>query len=182
MPSSTPTATAPPPAVRLRPARDDDWPLIRRWLARPEIVRWWGPKATTEAEVMMAMATPQAICRIIEVDGAPAGYAHALDAGLSGDALPPEVPLGAWQIDLFVAAPEHRGRGIGGRALQEITTEVFGTTLALAACVEVPVSSERTVRAYEAAGFRWRAIVKDPLLGPQWVMLAERPAPSVPRV
>ena len=163
------------PAVRLRRATDNDWGQIRRWLARPEVIRWWGPKATTEAEVMLAMSTPQAICCIIEVDGAPAGYVHALEAGAWGEPLPKALPAGSWDIDLFVATPEHRGRGVGARALRLIADEVFSTTLAVAACVHVAVANERVVRAYEAANFRWRAVVRDPVMGPEWLMVAERP-------
>lgn len=174
--------------VRLRPATDNDWPMIRRWLAQPEVIRWWGPKATTEAEVMLAMGTPQAICRIIEARSeaghdsgpqvwTPVGYGHALDAGLMGGALPPELPVGAWEIDLFVASPAHRGKGIGALGIELIRDEVFGTTLALAVCVFVGVGNEKAVRAYEQAGFRWRAVVRDPVMGPEWVMVGERKAP-----
>lgn len=176
------TATA---NVRLRPATDNDWPMIRRWLAQPEVIRWWGPKATTEAEVMLAMGTPQALCRIIEArdeaaggtgarSWASVGYAHALDAGLMGGPMPPELPVGAWEIDLFVASPAHRGRGVGAQGIELIRDEVFGTTLALAVCVFVGVGNEKAVRAYEQAGFRWRAVVRDPVMGPEWVMLRER--------
>ncbi len=160
--------------VRLRPATEDDWPTIRRWLAQPEVIRWWGPKATTEAEVMLAMGTEQAICRIIECDGGAVGYAHAMDATLPGALLPAELPVGAWEMDLFVASPQHRGRGVGVRALQLMRDEVFGTTLALAVCVRVGVGQEKAVRAYELAGLHWLAVVRDPVMGPEWVMVAER--------
>lgn len=163
------------PDIRLRPARDDDWSMIRRWLAQPEIVRWWGPKATSEAEVMLAMASTQAICRIIEAGGAPVGYAHAHDASLTGEPLPKELPAGAWTIDLFVAAPQHRGKGVGAAALALVRDEIFATTLALEAAVFISVANERAVRACESTGFRWRAVVHDRAMGPQWLMSAERP-------
>jgi len=162
------------PQVRLLPATSHDWPMIRRWLGQPDIVRWWGPKATTEAEVLLAMGTAQGICRIIEVDGQAVGYAHAVDATLLGSSLPPDLPVGAWAIDLFVASLEHRGRGVGAEALRLMREEVLSTTLAVAVCVSVAVGNERAVRAYEKAGFRWRSIVRDPVMGPEWMMVAER--------
>jgi RimJ/RimL family protein N-acetyltransferase len=162
-------------AIRLRPARDDDWDMIRRWLAQPEIIRWWGPKATTEAEVMLAMGSAQAICRIIEAGGDPVGYAHAHDASLSGEPLPKELPAGAWTIDLIVASPQHRGRGVGAAALARVRDEIFATTLAMEAAVFVGIANERAVRAYEGAGFRWRAVIRDRVMGPRWLMIAERP-------
>jgi RimJ/RimL family protein N-acetyltransferase len=167
--------------VRLRPAIDSDWPTIRRWLAEPEIVRWWGPKATTEAEVMLAMGTRQAISRIIEAIGASGqdrwtavGYGHALDAMLLGDPLPGDLPVGAWELDLFVASPPYRGRGVGIRALEQLRDELFETTLACAVFVRVGVGNETAVRAYEKAGFRWRAVARDPVMGHEWVMVKER--------
>ena len=166
--------------VRLRPAGSDDWQMIQRWLAQPEVIRWWGPKATSEAEVLLALGTPQALCRIIEAwnDNAEkwlaVGYAHALNAGLVLDPLPAELPVGTWVIDLFVASPAFRGKGVGTQALRAIRDEVFGTTLAIAACVLASVGNEKAVRAYEVAGFRWRSIVRDPVMGAEWVMVAER--------
>ena len=136
---------------------------------------------------MLAMGTPQAICRIIEApaldqatghaaDGRwlAVGYAHALDAGLAGPPRLDAMPPGAWQIDVFVASAEHRGRGIGGFALMRMRQEVFETTLAVAAAAFVAVGNEKAVRAYEQAGFRWRAIARDEDRGAEWLMVAER--------
>ena len=168
------------PDVRLRTATDADWSLVRRWLSQPDIIRWWGPKATTEAEVMIALASPVAICRIIECDGAPVGYGHALDAANWGEPLPPAIEPGTWDIDMFIASPAHRGRGVGVRALELLREEIFATTLAPAACVFVAVGNETAVRAYERAGFEWRAVVRGNVMGPEWVMVAERDALSGP--
>jgi RimJ/RimL family protein N-acetyltransferase len=160
--------------VQLRPATEDDWPTIRRWLAQPEVIRWWGPKATTEAEVLLALGSEHAICRMIACDGVAVGYGHALDAALLGAPLPAKLPVGAWEMDLFVASPEHRGRGVGVRALELMREEVFATTLSPAVCVRVAVGQETAVRAYERAGLRWLAVIRDPVMGPEWVMVAER--------
>jgi aminoglycoside 6'-N-acetyltransferase len=161
--------------VLLRPASEADWPLLLRWLSRADIERWWGPRASTEAAVMLAMSSEHAICRIVEVAGEPVGYAQALDAMLWGEALPEGIEPGTWDIDLFIAADTHRGRGIGAAALDAIREEVFATTLAPAVCVFAAVANERAVRAYEKAGFRWRGVHRDPRAGPEWFMIAERP-------
>lgn len=174
------STTHPSDAIaRLRAATLEDWPLIRRWLGQPEVVRWWGPRATTEAEVMLAMSTPQAICRIIEAPAAASGwvgvgYAHALDAGLAGSPRIDVLPPGAWQIDVFVASAGHRGRGIGGIALQQMRDEVFETTMAVAVAAFVAVGNEKAVRAYEQAGFSWRAVARDRDRGAAWLMVVER--------
>jgi RimJ/RimL family protein N-acetyltransferase len=161
--------------VRLRPARRADWDLIRGWLARPDIEAWWGPRSATEAEVNIALNSGHALCRIIEAGGVAVGYAHAVDATMWGDELPQDLAPGTWDLDLFIASEEHRGRGVGQTALSQLKDEVFGTTLATAVCVFPSIRNERAVRAYERAGFRWQRIWNDPHMGPSWFMLAERP-------
>jgi RimJ/RimL family protein N-acetyltransferase len=160
--------------VSLRAATNADWDLIRSWLADPSIEDWWGPKSATEPEVNMAMSSPSALCKIIEADGVPVGYAHAIDATVWGAELPEELEPGTWDLDLFVASENHRGVGIGQRALAQLKDEVFQTTMAVAVCVFPSVRNERAVRAYEKAGFRWKRIWNEPLYGPSWFMIADR--------
>jgi aminoglycoside 6'-N-acetyltransferase len=160
----------------LRPATPEDRFRIRRWASEPEIAAWWGNAASAEAEISLAMASEAALCRIIECDAAPVGYAHAVDIGLFGGEGPADLAPGTWRIDLFIAAPEHRGRGVGAAALALLTAEVFATTLAVACAATVSIRNEAAVRAYERAGFRWRRVWTDPLSGPCWLMLKERPA------
>ena len=161
--------------IALRPARGDDWPMIRGWLRLPEIRRWWGNAASTEAEVRLVMETASALARVVTAAGRPIGYAHAIDALHWGGGLPEAMPAGTWDIDAFVAAPEWRGRGAGRRAVELLAEEVFATTLAPAVSVFTSVRNEPAVRAYEAAGFRWVRIHDDPIQGPCWMMLKERP-------
>lgn len=162
-------------SVRLRPALRADWDMIRSWLARPDIEAWWGPRSATEAEVTIALGAGHALCRIIEAGGVPVGYAHAIDAMAWGEELPDDLAPGTWDLDLFIASEEHRGRGVGQAALAQLKDEVFSTTLASAVCVFPSIRNERAVRAYEKAGFQWQRIWNDPHMGPSWFMIAERP-------
>ena len=108
------------------------------------------------------------------VDGKPAGYAHAIDAALWGNALPEGLKPGTWDVDLFIAEPAARGRGAGEAALRILIDEVFSTTMALAVSVFVSIRNEAAVRIYEKAGFRWKRIWEDPVFGPMWMMVCER--------
>jgi aminoglycoside 6'-N-acetyltransferase len=164
------------PTISLRPATAADRFMLRRWLSDPAVEAHWGNTASAEAEITLAMDSPSAICRIVECDGKPAGYGHAVDASLWADALPPDVPPGCWDIDLIIGAPDHRPLGIEVRALAAIADEVFATTLAVACCTFVSIKNEDLVRAYERAGFRWTRIWTDPLLASCWVLIKNRPA------
>lgn len=163
------------PAVCLRPAKGRDWDVIRGWLATPDVEAWWGPASATQAEVQIALGSSHAICRIIEVEGEAAGYAHAVDATLWGEDLPQDLEPGTWDLDLFIARYDLRGRGAGATALRLLKDEVFASTMALSVCIFPSVRNEAAVRAYEKAGFRWKRIWNDPHMGPSWFMVAERP-------
>ncbi len=168
------------PHIHLHPATPEDRFRIRRWLAEPEIQAWWGNAASAEAEINLALASETALCRMIECDGAPIGYAQAVEVALWSGVAPAEVAAGTWDVDLFIASAEHRGRGLGAAALELLVAEVFATTLAVACCGLVSVRNEGAARAYERAGFRWQRIWNDPLFGPSWLMLKERPSLTPP--
>jgi len=163
-----------PTPITLRPATTEDRFLIRRWLAEPAVQDWWGNAASAEAGITLAMTSTAALPRIIEHDGTPIGYAHAVEIGLWAEERPDELPAGTWDVDLFIASAEHRGKGLGRAALALLTEEVFATTLAVACSAVVSIRNEAAVRAYERAGFRWLRIWPDPLYGPSWLMLKGR--------
>ena len=168
--------TAPaPPALVLRPATSADWGLIRSWIARPEIQRWWGSPNAAQAEIRIALDSEAAISSLVMLDAEPIGYAHAIDASHWGPALPDGMPAGTWDLDVFIAPPEHRGKGFGQRAAKLLADEVFATTLAPAVSGFVSIRNEAAVRAYERAGFHWVRVLDDPIFGLSWMMLRERP-------
>lgn len=167
-----------PDTITIRPAVGADWDLIRGWLRLPEIQGWWGTASSTEAEVRLVMETPSAMARVVMAGSEPIGYAHAIDALHWGSALPERMAPGTWDIDAFVAVRGWRGRGAGRRAVELLAAEVFATTLAPAVSVFTSIRNERAVRAYEAAGFRWAEIHDDPIQGPCWMMIKERPQPQ----
>lgn len=162
-------------AARLRPALAEDRFRIRRWLAEPGIEEWWGNAASAEAEINLAMSSEAALCRIVECEGGAIGYAHALEIGLWADERPTELASGTWHIGYFLASAQHRSGGLGSAVLALLAEEVFATTLAVGCSGVVSIRNEAAARAYERAGFRWRRIWNDRLLGPSWLMLKERP-------
>ena len=163
--------------IQLRPALPEDRFRMRRWLADQTVQAWWGNAASAEAEITLAMASESSLCRIIEAGGVPIGYGHAVEVGLWGGPQTGGLPVGTWDVDLFIASAEHRQRGAGRAALALLVEEVFATRLAVACCGVVSIRNEAAARTYEKAGFRWSRIWQDPIDGPCWVMLRERPEP-----
>jgi aminoglycoside 6'-N-acetyltransferase len=164
-----------PARISLRDATSSDRFIIRRWLTKPHVIAWWGSKASAEAEIAIAMDSPSALCRIIEVDGMPIGYAHAIDIGVWGSARPAELPAGSFDVDIFIGSLAHRGKGYGATALTMLRDEVFESTLAVTLGLIVSIKNEAAVRMIENAGFRWRAVIQDPGLGAAWLLVADRP-------
>ncbi len=152
--------------------------MIRRWLSAGHAQAWWGDAASAEAEITMAMDSTAALARIIEQVGVPVGYAHAVEIGLWAERAPQGVPAGAWDVDCFVVPAAGDSVEVVSAALTLLTGEVFTTTLAVACCALVSLRNEAAARAYERAGFRWQRIWQEPLRGPSWLMLKERPMPA----
>jgi hypothetical protein len=169
------TDVHPPSAIGLSPATAQDQFLIRRWLRDPATHACWANSASAEAEMALARLSETALSRIVTFAGRPIGYAQAIEAGLTSGAKPPEILPGTWDTQFLLAASAR----LAPRALAAVpallAAEVFATTLAVACAGLVPIKQETVVRAYEEAGFRWRRIWHDPVVGPAWLLLRERP-------
>ena len=160
--------------MRLRRLAELDRQRLDQWLRDGHVQRWWGNRASAEAEIALALGSEAALCRIIEVAGAAIGYAHAIEATAGGAGGGPAPEPGSWDCRLFIASEPHRGKGYGQRALDLLAAEVFEATLALACTIIVSIRNEAAVRGFERAGFRWTRIIEDPLLGPCWLLRRER--------
>ena len=163
--------------IQLRPARPEDRFLIRRWLQEPEALAWRGDAASAEAEITLALDSAAALPRIIERGGEPIGYAHAVEIGQWSEPPPAGVPAGTWETDYFLSAIAGDPK-LGEAVLAALCDEVFATTLALACSATVSIRNEAAARCFERAGFQWVRLVQEPLLGPCWLMLKERPPPA----
>ncbi len=161
--------------MRLRPATAEDGFMIRRWLKDPALQACWGNRASAEAEITLARISQTALCRIVICEGTPIGYAQAIETGLGAGARAPEILPGTWDTQFWIAPARQRGRAVLAAIPALLAQEVFATTLAVACSGLVLIKQEMLVRAYEAAGFRWRRICHDPVFGPAWLLLKERP-------
>lgn len=174
------TPAASPECISLIPCEARHNALVRGWLARPECVGWWGTTGAAFARSRIAAESATAVLRIVTCHDAPIGYADALDVGggspgLGRDARPGDLlDPGIWDLAVFIGLEAHRGRGVGSKALVQLSDELFSTTLALGAAVRVPLRSERAARSVEAAGFHWQRIDRSVVEDPAWIFLRNR--------
>jgi GNAT superfamily N-acetyltransferase len=136
--------------VRLRPANDDDLPLLTVFMRQlreddPEEGRFDEPRCVPAMRRLIANPS-LGRAWLIEVETQPAGYA-VLTLGYS-------IEFGgvaAFVDELFVAR-EFRGRGVGTRTLELVIDEARNLNVAIL-LLEVTQSNERANRLYRNVGF-----------------------------
>lgn len=150
-------------AYAFAPLREEDLPLIRRWLLEPQVKRWWDDGVKTPYPDAVIDEYREAIEGkdptyhfLARIDGRPAGmlqhyriaddpeYAEALALG--------EDAIG---VDLFIGEADLIGRGHGPAMLRQFLRDVAFPFHGVDVCVIGPsVKNGPAIRAYAKAGFR----------------------------
>jgi len=152
------------PTFSFAPLREEDLGLIRTWLLRTHVRRWYDDVAT-EAYPDDAIADDLHAIHgddptdlyIIKLDGRPIGeiQSYRIDDHPEYAAM---VALGrpALGIDLFIGEPELIGRGHGPALIRAFLRDVAFPRYGVDLCVIGPSrSNAAAIRAYEKAGFRF---------------------------
>jgi aminoglycoside 6'-N-acetyltransferase len=177
---------APPPAgvIEFEPLTEAHLEVVREWLGRDHVARWWRDPIEEElAGFRAAIAGRDPTDHyLIVLDGRPAGLIQTYRAVDYPDwdqvvAAGPDVA----GVDLLIGEPELIGQGHGPRVLAEFARRIVFQAPgvhALIATVEEP--NRRSWRAFEKAGFRHvRDVVEEGL--PNRLMRLDRPPRSRPR-
>ncbi len=143
----------PGPALRLRPAADDDAELVMSWRNDPVTVRFSGTgrPVTREAHdrwMAEQLSEPNPGLFVAEVDGDPVGQIRLQRDGDSGE------------VHIAVA-PESRGHGYAHamiRALQDDLALLRGLRRLTA---QVHVDNQASLRLFAARGFKRTHVVGD---------------------
>lgn len=146
-----------------RPLRRDDFPLLRGWLERPHVARWWNhetePAAVERDFGGTADGTEPGEDLLALDDGVPVGLVQRSRLDDFADyleefaALTP-VPAGAVTVDYLIGDPGRVRRGLGTAMIRAVVADTWvtqpGTDTILVAVVAANTASWR---ALEKAGF-----------------------------
>ena len=147
-----------------RVLRDEDMDLVRAWLLRPHVRRWYDDVAgemypdDSIAEYRLAMRGDDPTNYfVVELDGRPIGQiqSYLIDDEPEYAAM---LQLGraAFGIDLFIGESELIGRGHGPALIRAFLRDVGFSRYGVDLCVIGPATSNvAAIRAYEKAGFRF---------------------------
>jgi aminoglycoside 6'-N-acetyltransferase len=165
--------------IEFRPLRKDDLPLVRDWLEREHVRKWWRDsldESIAEYEKAIDGLDPSAHYLIV-LDGRPVGM---IETYLVSDHPDWEqivrVGEGVAGVDLLIGEEDLTGRGLGPRVLETFAEEVVFANDATLACVAaVDEANRRSWRAFERAGFHYVRDVEEEGR-PHRLMRLDRPA------
>lgn len=139
---------------------NDDFPLLRGWLAKDHVREWW---SDPESELASIRAKVEGRDKtrpfIFSVNGKPTGYIQywtvrdALAAGYGDDeAWLFDLPEDAVGVDVFIGRDNSLDKGIGTAVLRAFLAELFARGFGMIV-IDPDLTNRRAIRAYEKAGF-----------------------------
>ena len=145
-----------------------DLPLIRRWLALPHVIEWWGDPEEQYTLVSGDLDEPAMDQYIVSVAGSPFSYLQCYDLTAWNSGFGPH-PAGTRGIDLFIGEPNRIGRGHGSALIRCFVDNLLQNG-APRVVTDTDPANGRAVRAYEKAGFAKDRMVETPD-GPALLMI-----------
>jgi aminoglycoside 6'-N-acetyltransferase len=159
------------PVYQFRPMTAADLPLLRRWLAMPHVVEWWGD---TEEQFALVSEDLEAVSMdqfIVAADEHPFAYIQCYDqAAWPANGLGHHPP-GTRGIDQFIGDPNMVGHGHGSAFIRHFTDGLLTGGTPRVVTDPAPANG-RAIRAYEKAGFRSDRMVDTPD-GPSLLMVRD---------
>ena len=142
-----------------RPAAPTDLPMFARWLATPEVVRWWGDPAHQYRLLEEDLNEPAMVMCVVSYQGRPFAYAQHYDVRAWPQPHFAHLPPGSRAIDAFVGEPDMLGHGHGTRVLRLLAEQLLARGAPVVA-IDPDVDNLRARRAYFNAGFRGEEVVE----------------------
>jgi aminoglycoside 6'-N-acetyltransferase len=148
--------------ITWRRLREEDFPLLSRWLAQPHVARWWNHETSLDAVERdfgpSARGEEPNEDWLAILDGKPLGLvqrSRLIDypEDLAEFAAIVTVPDNALTIDYLIGEPDQVGRGLGSRMIREMVGRSrLDHPEAEAVLVAVVAANRASWRALEKAG------------------------------
>jgi aminoglycoside 6'-N-acetyltransferase len=148
------------PEYIFRPMNAADLPLVRRWLALPHVLEWWGEPEEQYALVSGDRDEPAMDQFIVSVAGNPFGYLQCYDLTAWNSGFGAQPP-GTRGIDLFIGEPDMVGCGHGSGFIRSFADGLLTSGVPRVVTDPDPENG-RAIRAYEKAGFVRDRLVDTP--------------------
>lgn len=173
------TTPAAKPRITFRPLVPADLPMLREWLCRPHVSRWWGEGPSQEEvdEEYLPLIDPGSSTRayIAMLDDQPLGFIQSYVVLGSGDGWwEQETDPGARGIDQLLANVEQLGQGLGSAMVRAFVEMLFLDPAVTKVQTDPSPDNERAIRSYVRAGFQAVGEVDTPD-GRALVMVQRRP-------
>lgn len=157
-------------AYDFRAPKARDLPLIRRWLARPQVAQWWGNPQQQLALVAGDLDDPAMAQFVVATGGAPFADLPGDDPAAWPDNGPQ--PRGSRGIDQFIGEPDVIGRGHGPALIRSLVANLPRDATPRVITDPDPANA-RAIRAHEKAGLHRDRLVETPE-GPALLMVLDR--------
>jgi aminoglycoside 6'-N-acetyltransferase len=140
-----------PPYV-FRPMIKADLPLVRRWLAEPHVMQWWGD-THEQFELVSGDLEVEAMDQfIVSAGDRPFGYLQCYDPDVWPDNGLGSHPSGTRGIDQFIGEPDMVDHGHGSAFIRAFIYRLLAGG-APRVITDPDPANARAIRAYEKAGF-----------------------------
>jgi aminoglycoside 6'-N-acetyltransferase len=144
-----------------RPMTTADLASVRRWLARPHVVEWWGDPDEQFALVSGDVDHPAMDQFIVEIGTCPFAYVQCYDPTAWPNHGFGDLPIGARGIDQFIGETDMIDRGHGSALIRAFVDDLLAAGTPRVVTDPDPANT-RAIRAYEKAGFRKERPVTTP--------------------
>ena len=148
-----------PAGYTFRPMQAVDLPLVRRWLAAPQVARWWGDPDEQYALVSEDLQHPSMEQFIVARDDRPFAYLQCYDPAAWPNNGLGEQPDGTRGIDQFIGEPEMIDCGHGSALIRAFTDGLLAAGTPRVVTDPDPENA-RAIRSYEKAGFHKAHLVE----------------------
>jgi len=146
---------------QFHPMTAADLPLVKRWLAEPHVVQWWGD-TYEQFELVSGDLEVEAMDQfIVATDDRPFGYIQCYDPEVWPDNGLGDHPRGTRGVDQFIGELAMVDRGHGSAFIRTFIDRLLASGTPRVITDPDPANA-RAIRAYEKAGFVRDRLVDTP--------------------